>query len=328
MIRLLRAEFGRIRSRRMTWGVVAAALAIVGLLAFGVYSSGRPPSADELQQSQAAYQQASAEWKTNGRDMVAQCKADEANERKTNPEADYGCEAMREPRLEDFARPPMRLGPTLTGARLPVGFLAGFLSFLFGTSLVAAEFSTGAIGNWLTFVPRRFQVYVAKVGAVGLTATVGAALLTALTAGLLWAAVAVNGGATTLEGTGGLGTGALRIVALAAGAAVAGAGCGFLFRHTAAVLGTLIGYLVVVEMIGQGVFEWLRPYLLTNAVSAWLAGGWRYFTNECVTDPTGGYSCQSKEHLISLAWGATELAVAVLLAVVLGAVAFRRRDVT
>ncbi len=328
MMRLLRAEFGRIRSRRMTWGVLAAALAIVGLLAFGVYSSGRPPSADELRQSQAAYQQASAEWKANGRDMVAQCRADQANERKTNPEADFGCDAMREPRLEDFARPPLQLQPTLDAARLPLGFLIGFLSFLFGTSLVAAEFSTGAVGNWLTFVPRRFQVYAAKVGAAGVTATIAAAVLTALAAGLLRAAVSVNGGVMTLPDTGGLWASALRVAALAAGAAVAGAACGFLFRHTAAVLGTLIGYLVVVEMIGQGAYEWLRPYLLTNAVSAWLAGGWRYFTNECVSDPTGGYSCQSKEHLISLSWGATELAVAVLVAVVLGAVVFRRRDVT
>lgn len=171
-------------------------------------------------------------------------------------------------------------------------------------------------------------MYAAKVVAVGLTATAAAAVLTALAAALLWGAVAVNDGGTTLDTTPGLATSALRIVALAAGAAVAGAACGFLFRHTAAVLGTLIGYLVVVEMIGQGVFAWLRPYLLTNAVPAWLAGGWRYVTNECVTDPTGGYSCQSKEHPISLAWGATELGVAVVLALVLGAAAFRRRDVT
>ena len=39
---------------------------------------------------------------------------------------------------------------------------------LLAGSFVSAEFSTGSIGNWLTFAPRRVRVYLSKVLAAGL----------------------------------------------------------------------------------------------------------------------------------------------------------------
>lgn len=42
-------------------------------------------------------------------------------------------------------------------------YVLAFAAFLIGASFVGAEFSSGAIGNWLTFEPRRLRVYGSKL---------------------------------------------------------------------------------------------------------------------------------------------------------------------
>lgn len=50
---------------------------------------------------------------------------------------------------------------------------------------MAAKFSTGSIGTWLTFAPRRSRGYAATVIAVAPAAVLAATLLAAVATGLL-----------------------------------------------------------------------------------------------------------------------------------------------
>ena len=166
---------------------------------------------------------------------------------------------------------------------------------------MAAEFSTGSIGNWLTFAPRRVRVFLSKMLAAALAIVPVAAVAVGLVLGGSWLfyrhfdtleAAAVE---TDLSSPVHV---ALRIVALAPVVALIGAGLGFLVRHTAAVLGTLLGWLVLVEAILANQVQSLRPWTLTTNVSAWVEGGTEYFISECTTSATG-QSCAYAPHFLS-----------------------------
>ena len=186
------------------------------------------------------------------------------------------------------------------------------------------------MGNWLTFEPRRMRVYASKLGAVGLgLIPVTAALLGLLTAGM-WLIVGHYGSTagTTAKVWGALGELAGRSLALALAAALAGAASGVLLRHTAAVLGIAVGYLVLVEGIFGQSLKSVAPWLLQHNVTAWVQHGGRYFTDVCSTDKQGRYGCQSIEKVITFGHSATYPGVLVVFVIGLGAVVFRRRDVS
>ena len=42
-------------------------------------------------------------------------------------------------------------------------YLTGLAMFLVAASFIGAEFTTGAIANWLSFVPRRVPVFASKL---------------------------------------------------------------------------------------------------------------------------------------------------------------------
>jgi ABC-2 type transport system permease protein len=119
-----------------------------------------------------------------------------------------------------------------------------------------------------------------------------------------------------------------RAVALTAAAALAGAAMGMLLRHTAAVLGIAVGYLILVEGVFGQALQGAQPWLLRLNFTGWLQHGTNYYVNSCKTDARGNYACESVEKVLSFGHSSAYLGILVGFLVCLAAVLFRRRDVS
>lgn len=331
MSRLLRVELDRFASRTLIRVGVVAVLVISCFAVVSAWNSASPPSQAEQDQARVYYEQALTDWEQNGEQYVADCRAQEETDRATAEDpamVDYGCDDMTAPELAQWipARPTFDRDTVVLLTSVSALFVLA--PVLLAASFVSAEFSTGSIGNWLTFAPRRVRVYLSKVVAAALAVVPVALVAVAIVLGGSWAAYrhfdTINAGASTDLGS--PIAVALRIVALTPVTAVIGAALGFLARHTAAVLGVVLGWLVLVETILVNWVQHLQPWTLGLNVSAWVSGGATYFTLECTTTASGR-SCQSVEHVLSQTQGAVYLLV--LTAVVAGValLVFRRRDV-
>jgi ABC-2 type transport system permease protein len=208
--------------------------------------------------------------------------------------------------------------------------LMAFVGFLIGAGFVAAEFSSGSMANWLTFEPRRIRVYGSKLGAAGLGLLPIAVVVLALLTGGVWLIVGhfASTAGTTAKVWGNLAQMGGRAVALAVAAALAGAAMGVLFRHTAAVLGIAVGYLVLVEGVFRQALQGAQPWLLSLNFQAWLQHGAKYYPLVCKTDGQGNYGCQGVEKLLTFGHSSAYLGILVVLVVGLAALVFRRRDVS
>jgi len=329
MMRLTRVELRRLFSRRLTSIAILGALVITGLLLFGSYQTAKPLSGAEMTSQRASFDESRRQWDANGPQQVQDCLTQQAEVRKTDPKANLGCATM-EPKWATWGKPVVKyaeLMPTiLTGGAL----LLAFVGFVIGAGFVAAEFSSGSMANWLTFEPRRPRVYASKLGAAGLgLLPIALAVLGLLTAGT-WLIVGhfASTAGTTAKVWGNLAQMGGRAVALAVAAALAGAAMGVLFRHTAAVLGIAVGYLVLVEGVFRQALQSAQPWLLSLNFQAWLQHGAKYYPLVCKTDGQGNYSCQGVEKLLTFGHSSTYLGLLVVLILGLAALVFRRRDVS
>lgn len=329
MMRLTKVELRRLFSRRLTTIAILGALVIAGLMLFGSFQEAKPLSAPEQAAQQAQFDQARKDWDANGEQQVQDCLKQQAETQKTDPKADFACSQM-EPNLANWGKPVAKFTTSMPAVMLGASYLLAFVGFVVGAGFVSAEFSSGSMANWLTFEPRRMRVYSSKLAAAGLgLIPVAVALLGTLTAGV-WLIVGryASTAGTTAKVWGDLGEMAARSVGLALVAAVTGAAIGMLLRHTAAVLGVAIGYLVLVESVFGQALQGARPWLLQLNVNSWLQHGTTYYVEACKTDAQGGYSCQGVEKVLSFGHSATYLGLLVLFVVALAALVFRRRDVS
>ena len=339
MNRLLGVELRRFASRTLLWVVALGLVAVAAFGAFTAWEASRPPSAAQEAALRADFDRAVAEWEENGDQWLAECRESEEAERAAQEdlpaeervEIDYGCDQMAVPRWEDWGGSPSSFAFTFPGSFVQQATLYLLAALVMATSFVAAEFSTGAMGNWLTFAPRRGQVFTSKVLGATLGVLPSAAVALAVTIGASWFAYSLNGalGEVTGEVWTEIASIALRVLALSAVAAVIGASLAFVLRHTAAVLGAVIAWAVVVEgIVANGLVQALRPYSLILAIQAWVAGGTTYWRQVCTRDARGGQSCEGIEETVSMAQGAIEIGIVALLLVLVAALVFRRRDVS
>lgn len=334
---LVGVELRRLWWRRLTKAVIVAIIGVVGIALFTAYRESRP---EVISQQLDQFNEMRAQAERDMPQMLKDCRDMQAQERERSgdPTIDMGCrpENFQPPTLEQF-------GLTLPFADVITETLASFLYYLFAflafllaASAVSAEFATGSMGNWLTFQPRRLRVAASKLVASCLGGAALAAfglLLTHLGARMIATFNRPGADLTLPEAADVAGTLPqllLRVVAVAALAAVAGAALGLLLRHSAAVLGLLVGYGVVIEGIvasslGEGR---LKPWVASTNLEAFLNLGTKYWANTCKDSPDGGVICESKELLLSYTHSWLYLLIATLALVVVGLVAFRRRDVT
>ncbi|WP_418605370.1 ABC transporter permease subunit [Georgenia sp. SUBG003] len=320
-------ELRRLFSRRLVVLAMAGALAVTGLLLLGVRQSAQPMSDEARAQAQAEYERARADWEENGEEIEAQCRADEELEREsTGQDVDFGCESL-EPQPEWFLVSAPELQDSLPGTVGAAATLLVFLAFLVGATFTAAEVSTGSLSTWLTFEPRRLRVYVAKLLAAALGVLPAAAVVLVVTVAGAWAVTDRYGladGMTTRHWSG-TGTMVLRILALTALFALVGAALGFLLRHTAAVLGVVVGYVIVVELMLMNYLGELQPWLVVKNVEGWINRGASYFVDVCTTGPTGT-TCEFTERSLAFGHSAVYLVTLTAVVVLAGALVLRRRD--
>ena len=314
LLALVAAETSRLLSRRFTRIALVIVLLAVGAFSVSVNASLRPPTAAEQAATQAQYEEARRYWEQNERDCA---KAD------SPPDCRYP-----EPRLADysFRRPPAEV----IAESLEVSiYLAALAALMVAGSFIGAEYSSGSIGNWLSFLPRRGRVFVSKLvtvvafSALASAAATGLALLVALVLARRYG-LSVPLGAEL----GMLGRGVLAAVALG----VLGFCLGTLGRHTAAAIGALLGYLFVWFVRNAILSEsaWaqrLTPWTPEGNLAAVVRGRHQYFVPTRTVGPEG-ISVDYLARTVSLTHGLLYWAVLLTVVVVGTAVIFRRRDVT
>jgi ABC-2 type transport system permease protein len=322
MIPLLRAELLRIRSRRLTWVALGLVLLVMALSQLAVAGSMRPVTADERAQAQVDYEAAVQDYDQNHEKYEQECR-------------DSGLSAEEcaypPPRLEDYvARSVSTFAEAGQTVVVVTVAFSGLALLLLGASVTGAELATGALANWLTFVPERGRVFASKLVALILVAAVSTAVVGALALGVTAVIARVVG--AQLGGAGELSAIAGRGVLVGVVAAVVGFGLALLTRHTIAAAGTVLGYLIVSGVLSVvwatvPALSGVQRFLPENNLLALLLGRHEYYTLTEVAQPDGTYESTGVTHVISLTQGSVYWGVVAVAVVAVTLVVFRRRDV-
>lgn len=319
-MRLLAAEVMRLLSRRFTLISVILVFAALGAFQLVVNSELTPPSAAEIQQAQGAFDDNHRDWETNRQSYEQDCRDSNA------PGTDC---AYPEPKLADYLYQPLFSEVASTSVSVAT-YLSALAAFMVAGSFVGAEYSSGSMANWLTFIPQRGRVFAAKLVTVaGFGAVLG---LVAGAVGLVGPLILANLHDGTLDKVASLAGVGGRGILISAALASLGFCIGLVARHTAAAIGVLLGYLFVwfVRNLMLSEMAWaqrLTPWTPEGNIAAILEKKHVYSVpiREVSAD---GYQFTYTEHTITLAHGLTYWGI--LLAVVIAGslLVFRRRDLT
>jgi ABC-2 type transport system permease protein len=327
MIRLTGVELRRLTARRLTVIGVVGLLLITGCLLFAVWLDARPTSLIDRQSAQRQYEFAHQDWVDNAATNKQVCEADWHKQPDPKPKIEDAC-AYPEPTLDDFGKPRTVFADVMPDLLHGLSYLLVFVAFLIGASFVGAEFSTGAIGNWLTFEPRRLRVYSSKIlAAAAGVVPIAAVVLGVLTVGTYLIVAAIGDPATTGKVWGDLTAMGGRAVLMTALGAALGGVTGLLVRHTAAAIGIVMGYLILIEGVFGSFLGQAQPWLVKLNFDAFVWHGTTYYLNRCTTGADGSYNCQSIEKTLSFEHGAWYLGLVATALMLLGAGVFHRRDV-
>ncbi|GAB2675800.1 ABC transporter permease subunit [Kribbella swartbergensis] len=328
MLRLTGVELRRLTARRLTVIGVLGVLAITALLLFVTWREARPLSAEEQRAAQTQFETAHQNWVEHAEEDRQRCEAEWEKQPDPKPTRAEMC-SFPEPKLEDFGKPRLVFAEATPELLLGSSYLLVFAAFLIGASFVGAEFSTGAIGNWLTFEPRRLRVYGSKVlaAAIGL-APVAAVVLAIVLLGtyLIVAQLGDTSGTTGKVWADLTGMGGRAVLLIALGASLGGV-VGLLLRHTAAALGVAMGYLVLIEGVFAGFLNQAQPWLVKLNFDAFVRHDTTYYVNQCSTGSDGMYLCNSIEKTLSFEHGAWYLGILAAVLIMAGGAVFYRRDV-
>lgn len=321
---LVAVELRRLWWRRLTKALLVIAVLFTGATIYGEYQS---TSTANLAQQIEAYEQHVRDLP----EMIQQCEQAQADARANDdPQADFGCQQMTAPTLEQSGIGSPDAGALFGRLATTNAYLYAFLALVLGASLVGAEYSAGSLSTWLTFEPRRIRVGLSKLVATGIAGAAIAAVGLAVTAAGAWLVTQVNRPDPSLH----LPVPAtpddpithilLRCLTVAVIAAVTGSALALVARNTGAVVAVVLGYAVIVEGIlsqalGRG---HLAPWLPVKNVEAFLGRGTTYFAEVC----ENAGSCQYTSLTLSYTHGWVYLLIAVPLLVAIALLVFRRRD--
>lgn len=324
-MRLLRVELTRFRARGAVRWTALGLLVVTMLLVFVAFTQARPMPAEEQAQMRALFEDQVDLWEAEGDEWVADCEERQAED----PASDYGCDQMAAPSWEDWVGQTPTFATTGQEQVSALPFVGVAFALLVGASFVAAEISTGAMGLWLTFEPRRSRVYWSKAAAAAIGALPVVLATFLLGVAGIYAVYAAFGRVgdtdatwTTLAHVAG------RTLAAAALVALAGAALGAILRHTAAAIGVVaVWFLVVESLVVPQVQPELQRWLLRDNLGAWIFGGSEYAVPVCsITEQ--GQVCEYVQREITQTQGGLVLLGAVAALTVLAVVLFRRRDVS
>ncbi|MFF0268939.1 ABC transporter permease subunit [Kribbella sp. NPDC004536] len=327
MIRLTKVELHRLIARRLTVIGLVGLFLLTVLLLTATWFNARPQSPTEQEQARQQYELAHKDWVEHGDDMRKQCAEDWKTQPDPKPSLEDMC-SYPEPRLEDFGKPRTVFAQIMPEHFQGTSYFLAFAAFLIGASFVGAEFSSGAIGNWLTFEPRRLRVYGSKLSAAALAfLPIAAVILAILLLGTFLIVKHLGDASTTAKVWGHLvATGGRAAVTTALAAALGGV-VGLLLRHTAAAIGVVMGYLVLVEGVFAAFLDKAQPWLVKVNFDAFVLHGTRYYVNDCKTGSDGSYTCDYVQRSLSFEHGAWYLAILTAVVVAAGGWVFYRRDI-
>ena len=178
MIRLMGAEATRLFSRRFTGLALLVLLLGLGGYQLIVNQSLSPLTGEQLAAAEQAYQQSHEDWVDNHDKYEQECR--------DRGGAAADC-TVPEPTRNDFSVEPTPFKQAASTALELSSVFVSLAAFMIAASFIGAEYNSGSISNWLTFVPRRAPVFWSKL----LTMIGFAALLGACTAALVLAAAVV-----------------------------------------------------------------------------------------------------------------------------------------
>lgn len=302
-MRLLRAELNRAAHRRLTLWLLIGLVALAALFTVTTYDATRPPTATDIARAEQAWEQAQQQWEKTGEEQIAECRASEEAARSAGaPDVDFGCDDLA-PKREYYIRTIPNLGEQLGMISGGLHSQVGLVALVLGAGLVGAEFSSGAMGTWLTFEPRRSRVFASKVAAAGIGSLVLGIVGLGLTSLATAIVVAVN---RAPGGLGELTVGLLagqyaRSLVIITLMGIVGAAISFVVRHTAATVGLAFAYLMILETMVPGLLPAASRWLLTNNGSALVLGRAYYATQSCAPDATGILTCATIQHTITWA---------------------------
>ena len=184
-LRLVGAELARLRSRRLTLAAALLVLAAVGLFQLAVDAEVSPPSAADVTEQRQYYEQAHTEWEQTHVAQEKDCQDSGGSQE--------DC-VWPEPTPEDYSLTATTFADVAPAAVQLSAYVTLLASFLVGASFIGAEYSTGSLANWLTFVPQRLKVYGSKLVAVVLGSAVGGAVANFLMLGLVALLTRAHGG--------------------------------------------------------------------------------------------------------------------------------------
>lgn len=326
MIRLTRVELRRLLARKVVWLVLVGAAVVAVVTLFGVHQVAREINLARAGQIQW-FNEAVRDWEVNGAQQIAECQEWETEERRTTGDdsIDFECDSMTAPTVEDFfgSMPSMVEQYKVLLSYLGYPFL--FLALALGSTHIAAEFSHRTMGSWLTFEPRRTLVYLSKAlaAALGSLPMVGLSLLIILLGvPVLFRYHGIDDGMSPDDWVS-VAWMALRLTGLAMAAGVFGVATAFLLKHSGAVLGIMVGYLVLAEGILGSMLPALQRFLLGRNITAVLENGTEWTTwGACDM-----YGCEEFVHRLSFTHGTVVLGGLIGVVALLAWLHFRRADV-
>jgi ABC-2 type transport system permease protein len=318
--RLVWAEVTRLLSRRLTGIALIILLLGLGGSQLIVNDALSPLTGEQLAAAERAYEQAHKDWADNHESYEQGCR-------------DTGGAAAEctipEPTPAEFAVEP---APFADVARTALGLstvLVALVTFLIAASYIGAEYSSGSIANWLTFIPRRGRIFWSKlitlIGFAALLGAFGAALVLAASLAIArWYGSRIDS-LPELAELGG------RSVLAVIGLAVVGFCLGVLTRHTAAAIGVLLASAVVWSVRtgplssvawAQRITRWTPE----GNMAAIVERGYRYYVPVEKVTPDG-VNIEFIEHSVSFTHGLLYWSILLALIVACSLLIFRRRDV-
>jgi ABC-2 type transport system permease protein len=314
--RLIWAEATRLLSRRLTGiAMVAVLLGLAGyqLVVNDVLS---PPTGEELVAAERTYQQAHQDWVSSHEQWEQECR-------------DAAAECLiPEPTLAEFTGEPTPFKETVSTALTLSTLLVALVTFTVAASFIGAEYSSGSITNWLTFVPRRGPVFWSKLltvaGFGAVLGTLGAALVLGATLAL---AHLYGSRIESVRELAGMGVrSVLPVIALA----VLGFCIGLVTRHTAGAIGVLFAALLI-WFVRSGALssqEWaqrITPWTPEGNLAAIVDRGYTYAVPVKRVTPDGVIT-ELVERGVSFTHGLVYWALLLALVVMASLLIFRRRD--
>lgn len=320
MTRLIWAEVTRLLSRRLTG--IAMIVILLGVAGYQlvVNDALSAPSGDELAAAERSYQQAHQDWAAGREQYEKEC-------RDTGAPPDE-C-VIPEPTLAEFRgdSTPFKEA-TSVALRLSTLFVA-FVTFTIAASFIGAEYTSGSITNWLTFVPRRSHVFWSKLLAVaGFAVLLGTLAATLVLGGSLMLARVHGSDIEAIPELAGVGVrGVLSVVVLA----VLGFCVGLLTRHTAGAIGILLAALVVcfvrIGVLGsQAWAQRITPWTPEGNIGALIDKGYNYAVPVEMVTPDG-VTVELVEGAVSLTHGLVYWSIILTLVIMGSLLIFRHRDV-